>query len=185
VIVRLGNLSFIHSFSSLSYDRSKASSKASSPHGAIQSFLLQMRVTSKFRKQKLNIANFAASSRCTYWQQCMIKVDKLRTINNIWDRPPLSYLLHVSPPQIYLNEHYLKHLSCVNSCIPALLSQGPYTGTFINYGRENFPGRSKHLEGWIIFVRPKSMLLCLLSCTLSQLSNATPLLTYSNVATVR
>jgi len=28
----------IHSFSSLSYDRSKASSKASSPHSAIQSF---------------------------------------------------------------------------------------------------------------------------------------------------
>ena len=37
---------FIHSFSSLSYDRSKASSKASSPHSAIQSFLLQMRVSS-------------------------------------------------------------------------------------------------------------------------------------------
>ena len=34
------------SFSSLSYDRSKASSKASSPHSAIQSFLLQMRVSS-------------------------------------------------------------------------------------------------------------------------------------------
>ena len=34
----------IHSFSSLSYDRSKASSKASYPHSAIQSFLFQMRV---------------------------------------------------------------------------------------------------------------------------------------------
>jgi len=40
--------SFIHSFSSLSYDRSKASSKASSPHSVIQSFLLQMRVSSPF-----------------------------------------------------------------------------------------------------------------------------------------
>jgi len=38
----------IHSFSSLSYDRSEASSKASSPHSAIQSFLLQMRVSSPF-----------------------------------------------------------------------------------------------------------------------------------------
>ena len=38
----------IHSFSSLSYDRSKASSKASCPHSAIQSFLLQMRVSSPF-----------------------------------------------------------------------------------------------------------------------------------------
>ena len=41
---------FIHSFSSLPYDRSKASSKASSPHSAIQSFLLQMRVSSPFLK---------------------------------------------------------------------------------------------------------------------------------------
>jgi hypothetical protein len=41
---------FIHSFSSLSYDRSKASPKASSPHSAIQSFLLQMRVSSPFLK---------------------------------------------------------------------------------------------------------------------------------------
>ena len=38
----------IHSFISLSYDKSKASSKASSPHSAIQSFLLQMRVSSFF-----------------------------------------------------------------------------------------------------------------------------------------
>jgi len=41
---------WIHSFSSLSYDRSKASSKASSPHSAIQSFLFQMRVSSPFLK---------------------------------------------------------------------------------------------------------------------------------------
>jgi len=40
----------IHSFSSLSYDRSKASSKASSPHSAIQSFRFQMRVSSPFLK---------------------------------------------------------------------------------------------------------------------------------------
>ena len=40
----------IHSFSGLSYDRSKASSKASSPHSAIQSFLFQMTVSSPFLK---------------------------------------------------------------------------------------------------------------------------------------
>jgi len=39
-----------HSFSSPSYDRSKASSKASSPHSAIQSFLFQIRVSSPFLK---------------------------------------------------------------------------------------------------------------------------------------
>jgi hypothetical protein len=38
------------SFSSLSYDRSKAFSKTSSPHSAIQSFLFQMRVSSPFLK---------------------------------------------------------------------------------------------------------------------------------------
>jgi hypothetical protein len=38
--------SFIHSFSILSADRSKASSKTIPPHSAIQSFLLQMRISS-------------------------------------------------------------------------------------------------------------------------------------------
>jgi len=38
------------SFSSLSYNRSKISSKVSSPHSAIQSFLYQMRVSSPFFK---------------------------------------------------------------------------------------------------------------------------------------
>ena len=41
---------YIRSFSSISYDRSKASSKARSPHSAIQSFLLQIRVSSPFLK---------------------------------------------------------------------------------------------------------------------------------------
>jgi hypothetical protein len=41
---------FIHSFSSLSCDRSKVSSKASSSYSAIQSFLLQMRVFSSLLK---------------------------------------------------------------------------------------------------------------------------------------
>ena len=44
------NILHIHSFSSLSYDRSKAFSKASSPHSAIYSFLLQMTVSSPVLK---------------------------------------------------------------------------------------------------------------------------------------
>jgi hypothetical protein len=43
-------LELVHSFSSLSYDRSKTSSKASSPYSAIQSFLLQMRLSFAFLK---------------------------------------------------------------------------------------------------------------------------------------
>jgi len=42
--------SFIHSFSILSDDRSKASSKTIPPHSAIESFLLQMRVSSPVLK---------------------------------------------------------------------------------------------------------------------------------------
>ena len=41
---------FIYSFSSLSYDRSKASSKARSPRSTIYSFLLQSTVSSPFLK---------------------------------------------------------------------------------------------------------------------------------------
>jgi len=37
---------YIYSFSSLSYDRSEASSKASSPHSVIQSFLFQKSILS-------------------------------------------------------------------------------------------------------------------------------------------
>jgi hypothetical protein len=40
----------IHSFSNLSYERYKTSSKASSPHSAVQIFLFQMRVPSPFLK---------------------------------------------------------------------------------------------------------------------------------------
>ena len=42
--------SFIHSFSILSDDRSKASSKTMPPHSAMQSLLLQMRISSPVLK---------------------------------------------------------------------------------------------------------------------------------------
>jgi hypothetical protein len=57
----------IHSFSSLSYDRSKASSKASSPHSAIQSFLLQMRVSSPFLKIIQKLPTSSSSSSCHFY----------------------------------------------------------------------------------------------------------------------
>jgi hypothetical protein len=41
---------FNNSFNSLSYDRSKTSSKASSPHSAMYSFLLQMTVSTPIIK---------------------------------------------------------------------------------------------------------------------------------------
>jgi hypothetical protein len=59
--------SFIHSFSSLFYDRSKASSKASSPHSAIQSFLLQMRVSSSFLKVIQWLPTSSSLSSCRFY----------------------------------------------------------------------------------------------------------------------
>ena len=44
------HIGFIHSFSILSDDRSKASSKTMPPHSAIQSLLLQMRISSPVLK---------------------------------------------------------------------------------------------------------------------------------------
>ena len=48
--VMIINRIFIHSFSILSDDRSKASSKTMPPHSAMQSLLLQMRVSSPVLK---------------------------------------------------------------------------------------------------------------------------------------
>jgi hypothetical protein len=57
----------IHSISILSYDRSKASSKASSPHSATQSFLLQMRVSSPFLKVIQWLPTSSSLSSCHFY----------------------------------------------------------------------------------------------------------------------
>jgi hypothetical protein len=57
----------IHSFSSLSYDRSKASSKASCPHSAIQSFLFQMRVSSPFLRVIQQLPTTSSLSSCHFY----------------------------------------------------------------------------------------------------------------------
>ena len=53
----------IHSFISLSYNRSKASS----PYSAIQSFLLQMRVSSPFLKVLQQLPMSSSSSSCHFY----------------------------------------------------------------------------------------------------------------------
>ena len=58
---------YIHSFSSLSYDRSKTSSKANSPHSAIQSFLFQMRVSSPFLKVIQQLLTSSSLSSCHFY----------------------------------------------------------------------------------------------------------------------
>ena len=58
---------YLHSFSSLSHDRSKASSKASSPGSAIQSFLLQIRVSSPFLKVVQQLPTSSYLSSCHFY----------------------------------------------------------------------------------------------------------------------
>ena len=69
--------SFIHSFSILSDDRSKASSKTNPVHSAIQSFLLQMRVSSPVLKfiQQLLMSSF--SSSCHFHLSLYLSFDNL------------------------------------------------------------------------------------------------------------
>jgi hypothetical protein len=64
-------LTLIHSFSSLSYDTSKASSKASSPHNAIQRFLFQMRVSSPFLKVIQQLSTSSSLSFCHFYLPCI------------------------------------------------------------------------------------------------------------------
>jgi hypothetical protein len=69
---------YMHSFNSLSYDRSKASSKASSPRSAIQSFLLQMRLSSPFLKviQYIYIYMCVCVCVCVCMCVCVVVIDR-------------------------------------------------------------------------------------------------------------
>jgi hypothetical protein len=62
---------FTHLFSSLSFNMSKVSSKASSPHSAIQSFLLQMRVFWVFLKVIQLLPTSSSLSFCHFYLPCI------------------------------------------------------------------------------------------------------------------
>ena len=67
----------INSYSSLSYDRSKASSKTSSPHSAIQSFLLHMRVSSPFLKVIQQLPTSSSSSSSHFYPHFYLSFNNL------------------------------------------------------------------------------------------------------------
>ena len=67
----------IHSFSILSNDRSKASSKTIPPHSAIQSFLLQMRVSSPVLKVIQQLPTSSSSSSCHFHLSLYLSFDDL------------------------------------------------------------------------------------------------------------
>ena len=93
----------IHAFSSLSYDRSKASSKASSPHSAIENFLPQMRVSSPFLYIYIYIYIYFTRCWAAYFMYSVTaeKLTGLLRLNTIkipsW-REPLVIPIDVSCP---------------------------------------------------------------------------------------
>ena len=94
---------FIHSHSSLSYDRSKASSKASSSHSAIQSFLLQMRVSSPFLKVIQQLPTSSSSSSCHFYSPLYLSfcnpLQKAVSTQNLTNpvRLPFTYFMQDIP----------------------------------------------------------------------------------------
>ena len=84
-----------HSFSSLSYDRSEDSSKASSPHSSIQSFLLQMTVSSPFLKVIQQLPTFSFSSSCHFYSPLYLSFNnplwKAVSMQNVTNPVRLSF----------------------------------------------------------------------------------------------
>ena len=108
---------FNHSFSSLSYDRSKASSKASSPHSAIQSFLFQMRVSSPFLKVIQQLPTSSPLSSCHFYPPLYLSFNnplyKAVSTQNVPDpvRLPFTYFM-----QLYMQRFEILQLLGVKTC---------------------------------------------------------------------
>ena len=68
---------YIQSFSILSDDRSKASSKTMPPHSAIQNLLLQMRISSPVLKVIQQLLTSSSSSSCHFHLPLYLSFDNL------------------------------------------------------------------------------------------------------------
>ena len=92
-----------HSFSSLSYDRSKASSKANSPHSGIWSFLLQMTVSSPFLKVIQQLPTSSSTSSCHFYPPLYLSfsnpLQKAVSTQNVTNpvRLPFTYFMQDIP----------------------------------------------------------------------------------------
>ena len=87
----------------LSYDRSKDSSKTSCPHSAIQSFLVQMRVSSPFLKVIQQLPTSSSSSSCYFHPPFFLSftnpLQKLVSMQNVTNPVslPFTYLMQDIP----------------------------------------------------------------------------------------
>ena len=102
-LCEVSDILFIHSFSSLYYDRSKASSKASSPNSAIQSFLFQMRISSPFLKVIQQLPTSSSLFSCHFYPPLYLSfsnpLQKAVSTQNVTNpvRLPLTYFMQDIP----------------------------------------------------------------------------------------
>ena len=105
------NKAIQHSFKQ--YDRSKASSKASSPHSAIQNFLLQMGVSSPFLKVIQQLPTSSSSSSCHFYPPLYLSFNNplykavyTQIVTNP-DRLPFTYFMQDIPLLLDSKQHIL------------------------------------------------------------------------------
>ena len=119
---------FVHSFSSLFYDRSKASSKASSPHSAIQSFLLQMRVSSPFLKVIQQLPTSSSLSSCHFYPPLYLffsnPLQKAVSTQNVTNPVclPFTYfmqslLLSIKQSKGFIHLYYFRFILIWDTCV--------------------------------------------------------------------
>ena len=127
--------SFIHSFSSLSYDRSKASSKASCPHSAIQSFLLQMKVTSPFLKVIQQLPTSSYLSSCYFYTLLYLSfnnpLQEAVSTQNVTNpvRLPFTYFMQNIPLLLDSKQYiFISHMICPTDLFQPSLA--PHFKTF-------------------------------------------------------
>ena len=112
---------YFQSFSSLSYDRSKASSKASSPHSAIQSFVFQMRVSSPFLKVIQQLPTSASLSSCHFYAPLYLSfsnpLQKAVSTQNLTNpaRLPFTYFMQDIPLLLDSKQYiFISNILCHN-----------------------------------------------------------------------
>jgi hypothetical protein len=95
-----------HSFCSLSYDKSIASSKASSPQGAIQCFLFKFPVSSRFLKVIQYLFTSSSSSYCHFYLSFSNMFYKLVPMQDVTNPVSLVWRTWPSCFQITTQDYY-------------------------------------------------------------------------------
>ena len=114
---------FRSSFSSLSYDRSKASSKASSPHSAIQSFLFQIcYIIFQLLRPGALPSNMRYNLKCSHTVHSNILIQYNRREQHTARGPHRPTCVHGAALETFTNNDYLKIQLSVSLTLRLLMS---------------------------------------------------------------